>query len=89
MPEKCPACGSCGMPLERPEDFALGDTTQPYCRSCTDAKGRLLPYEKVLELNAHYYVQSQGVTPDAAVRMARALLADMPAWKGQTQERRG
>ena len=51
MAEKCPACGSCGMPMEKPEDFALGDTTRPYCRYCTDSRGELLPYEKVLETN--------------------------------------
>ena len=43
MAEKCPACGSCGMPMEQPETFALGDVTRPYCRHCTDARGELLP----------------------------------------------
>ena len=62
MAEKCPACGSCGMPMEKPEDFALGDVTRPYCRYCTDARGELLPFEKVLETNARFYVESQGVT---------------------------
>ncbi len=28
MADKCPSCGSCGMPLEKPEDFALGDVTR-------------------------------------------------------------
>src|SRR6266481_5417094 len=37
MAEKCISCGSCGMPMEKPEDFALGDVTQPYCAWCTDA----------------------------------------------------
>ena len=81
MAEKCPACGSCGMPMEKPEDHALGDVTREYCRYCTDARGELLPYEQVLETNARYYVESQGVTPAAANAMARAMLADMPAWR--------
>jgi hypothetical protein len=81
--DKCPSCGSCGMPLEKPEDFALGDVTRAYCRYCTDARGELLPYEQVLETNARYYVQSQGITSDAATRLAQALLADMPAWRGR------
>ena len=55
MPEKCISCGSCGMPMEKPEDFALGDVTQPYCAWCTDARGKLLPYEQVLETNARIY----------------------------------
>ncbi len=83
MAEKCPACGSCGMPMEKPEDFALGDVTRPYCRYCTDAHGELLPYEQVLETNAGFYVDSQGVTRAAAIEMARAMLADQPAWRGR------
>jgi len=79
--EKCPACGSCGFPMETLEDHALGDTSRPYCRYCTDARGELLPYEKVLETNASYYEESQGVKPDVAMRLAQAMLADMPAWR--------
>ena len=81
MAEKCISCGSCGMPMEKPEDFALGDVTQPYCSYCTDARGKLLPYEQVLETNAQSYEATQGVTPEAAKRLAQALLADMPAWR--------
>ena len=76
MAEKCISCGSCGMPMEKPEDFALGDVTQPYCSYCTDARGKLLPYE-----------QSQGVTAEAAKRLAQALLADMPAWRDRESGR--
>jgi Putative zinc ribbon domain len=81
MADKCPACGSCGMPMEKPEDFALGDPTSEYCSSCTDRQGKLLSYEQVLEMNARYYITSQGITPEAARHMAQALLADMPAWR--------
>src|SRR5260370_16878305 len=79
MAEKCISCGSCGMPMEKPEDFALGDVTQPYCSYCTDARGKLLPYEQVLETNARIYEQSQGVTPEAAKHFAQPLPADIPA----------
>ena len=82
--EKCMACGSCGMPLERPEDHALGDASIALCRWCTDERGRLLPYEQVLDLNAGHFVKSQGVTPEAAKRMAAAMMSDMPAWKGRS-----
>lgn len=83
MADKCPACGSCGMPMEKPEDFALGNPASVYCRYCTDERGALLPYEQVLALNAKMYVESQGIAPDAARRLAEAMLADMPAWKGR------
>ena len=88
MAEKCISCGSCGMPMEKPEDFALGDVTQAYCSYCTDARGKLLPYEQVLDINARIYEQSQGVTSEAAKRLAQALLADMPAWRDRESGRR-
>ena len=30
MAEKCPACGSCGMPMEKPEDFALAEHVEGF-----------------------------------------------------------
>ena len=63
MPEKCISCGSCGMPMEKPEDFALGDVTQPYCSYCTDARGKLLPYEQVLDSNARILRSSPSSSP--------------------------
>ncbi len=81
MKEKCKSCGSCGMPLEKPEDHALSDINQEYCRYCTDKSGKLLSFDKILKMNADYYVESQGVTPDAAIKMATDLLRSQPAWK--------
>jgi hypothetical protein len=75
------------MPLEKPEDFALGDPKSLYCSSCTDSRGKLLPYEEVLAMNARYYVESQGITPEAANRMAQALLQSMPAWQERQSQR--
>jgi Putative zinc ribbon domain len=83
MATKCVSCGSCGFPMENPEDFALGDPSLAHCRYCTDALGALLPYETVLATNARYYVNSQGVSPEAARGMAAALLASMPAWRSR------
>jgi hypothetical protein len=64
------------------EDYALRDVTRSYRRYCIDARGELVPYEQVLA-NARFCVESQGVTATAATAMARALPADMPAWRGR------
>jgi len=81
MTDKCASCHSCGFPMEKDDDFALGDRSQPYCCFCVDSHGALLPYETVLDANAKHYVQSQGVSAGAARSMAAALLATMPAWR--------
>lgn len=81
MNEKCKACGSCGVPLEKAEDYALGDPSQEYCCYCTDEKGGLLPYSEILEMNTKYYIESQGITEQAAQTMAANFLKSQPAWK--------
>lgn len=81
MNTKCKSCGSCGMPMEKTEDFALGDTNHTYCRYCTDPAGKLLPYDDILAMNAKYYVESQGITAAAANTMAAEMLKSQPAWK--------
>ena len=77
----CRSCGSCGFPMRDPDDFAGGRLDATYCSTCGNDAGQLRPYEDVLRANADYYVRQQGVHPDAAREMARALLASMPAWK--------
>jgi hypothetical protein len=69
------------MPLEKDEDFALGDVASPYCLYCTDKSGKLLPYETILKNNADYLKESQGLTDNAALNMAKSMLNEQPAWK--------
>lgn len=81
MNQKCKSCSSCGMPMENAEEFALGNTASEFCKYCTDKLGQLLPYEKILNSNAAYYKESQGLTEQAAMKMAQDLLKSQPAWK--------
>ncbi len=81
MTEKCKNCGSCGMPLESAEDFAPGNTAGDLCRYCTDTAGKLLPFDKILDMNVKYYMESQGITEAAASTMALEFLKTLPAWK--------
>jgi len=81
MITKCKSCGSCGMPMEKTEDFALSDSSSLYCRYCTDKAGKLLAYDEILQANASYYRESQGMTDQAALKMATDHLKSQPAWK--------
>lgn len=49
MSEKCPSCGSCGMPMEKPEQFGANDTSNAYCVHCTNDKGELFDYDTILK----------------------------------------
>ena len=81
MSNKCPSCASCGMPMEKPEDFALSNISSIYCKYCTDSSGQLLPFEEILKMNADSFQESQGLTEMAAIKMATDLLKSQPAWK--------
>ncbi len=81
MNNKCKSCSSCGMPLENQEDFSLGNVHSDYCKYCTNENGQLLPFEQILLANANYFKESQGLTEQAANKMAHDLLKSQPAWK--------
>jgi uncharacterized glyoxalase superfamily protein PhnB len=74
-PIKMSSCQSCGMPLT---DAQPG---QMYCGYCTDEKGKLRPYEQVLEgTTSGYFMQMQKMPRKDAEKAAREHLAKMPAW---------
>lgn len=81
MEKTCPSCYSCGMPLEKASDHALGDINHQFCVHCTDEHGQLKPYEEILNGMANYLVHSQGVAMTAAKEIAKDVLAKQPAWR--------
>lgn len=81
MKPKCESCNSCGMAMEKTDDYALGDSSAVYCRYCTDKAGRLLPFEDILKANAGYLKESQGISEQASLKLATDLLRGQPAWK--------
>lgn len=80
MSSKCKSCASCGMPLEQKEHCYNGDLNSDYCAYCVDKAGKLLPFEDVLKGTASYFKESQGVTEENSIKMARELLIKQPAW---------
>lgn len=83
---RCKSCSSCGFPMEKPEDFAMSNVISLYCSHCTNEQGELLPYETILQANVRYYMDSQGIAEQAALAMAKNLLATMPAWKNRESQ---
>jgi uncharacterized glyoxalase superfamily protein PhnB len=75
-PIKMDSCQSCGMPLR---DATPGVTM--YCQYCTDEKGKLRPYEQILEgTTTGYFMAMQKMARPAAEKAAKEHLAKMPAW---------
>ena len=79
-------CIACGMPMSRPEDFAMGDVTRDYCVHCARPDGTMQSYSEKLESLTHFIVQTQGLQEKAARLGAKAMMERLPAWRGRRSE---
>ena len=78
-------CQSCGMPMRNQQDFGGGKLDSDYCVHCTDAEGKLKPYEVVLENMKNFALRSMGVSEAEALKMAEEGMAKQPAWQNLNQ----
>ena len=76
-------CIACGMPMTKPEDFALGDESRDYCRYCARPNGSMQSYDEKLDSMTQFIVRTQGLDEAAAHGVAERSLAKLPAWSGR------
>lgn len=76
-------CIACGMPMTKPEDFALGDPSKDYCVHCARPDGTMQSYEEKTASMAAFIVRTQGFDEAAALRAAKETMARLPAWRGR------
>jgi hypothetical protein len=76
-------CIACGMPMETPSDYAMGDETKDYCKYCCRPDGSMQSYEEKLEGTIEFLVKTQGIDKAAAKTNAKLILAKLPAWNKQ------
>lgn len=78
--EKCVACG---MPMEKPEDHALGDVTKNYCRHCVKENGEMQSFEEKRANLIDFVTRTQGLDHKAAVGVVETMMKELPAWRDQ------
>ena len=74
-------CIACGMPMEKPADFAMGDQTKDYCVYCARPDGSMQSYEEKLTGMTGFIVKTQGLDQQAARSAAKSRMANLSAWK--------
>ncbi|TEB11225.1 hypothetical protein Pmgp_01760 [Pelotomaculum propionicicum] len=74
-------CIACGMPMENPADFAMGDPDKDFCVHCARQDGTMQSYEEKLDSLANFIVRTQGLDKQAARDAAKGMMAQLPAWK--------
>ncbi len=73
-------CIACGMPMTKPEEFAMADPTKDYCIYCARPDGSMQSYEEKLDSMTEFVVKTQGLDPAAARSAAEEMMAKLPAW---------
>lgn len=76
-------CIACGMPMGKPEEFAMGDTLKDYCVYCARPDGSMQSYEEKLDSMSRFITKTQGFDEGTAKQTARELMARLPAWQGR------
>lgn len=76
-------CIACGMPMNKKEDYAMGDENKDYCIYCMKPDGSMQSYEEKLESTAVFIVKTQGIDKEAARLSAKDIMSKLPAWKNR------
>jgi hypothetical protein len=74
-------CIACGMPMEKPSDYAMGDEKKDYCVHCCRPDGMMQSYEEKREGLTNFIIKTQGFDQRAAEQMAVAMMRKLPAWQ--------
>lgn len=74
-------CIACGMPMNEPSEFAMGDTAKNYCVHCARPDGTMQSYDEKLESLTAFIVRTQGLDRQAAEAAARNMMSRLPAWQ--------
>ena len=75
------ACISCGMPMESPDDFAMGDESRDYCQYCCRPDGSLQSYDEKFQSFVGFVMKIEGVDESTAEKKVREIMSELPAWK--------
>jgi hypothetical protein len=71
------------MPMDEPDDFALGDTSAGWCRHCCHDDGTLQSYEECLARMTAFVVRTEGLGEGEAQVRAAMAMSKLPAWQGR------
>lgn len=74
-------CISCGMPMSKKEDFAMGDESKDYCKYCAREDGSMQSYDEKLKSTTDFIIRTQGFDEKAALKIAKETMAKLPAWR--------
>ena len=74
-------CICCGMPMNKKNDFAMGDESKDYCVYCAKEDGSMNSFDEAVEGMAEYMSESEKIDKNFARKKVLEYMKSMPAWK--------
>ena len=73
-------CESCGMPMQRKEDFGGGDMENKCCSHCCTPDGKLKGREEIKEGWIGYVMNTENISREEAEKKVDEQMAKTPVW---------
>jgi hypothetical protein len=74
-------CSTCGMPLEKKEDFAGGDENAEFCLYCVNADGSVKSCAEIFEGGVQFFLGAIGGERAFAEKIVRKNMNQLPYWE--------
>ena len=74
-------CICCGMPMNKKNDFAMGDESKDQCVYCAKEDGSMKSFDEAVEGMAEYMSESEKIDKNFARKKVLEYMKSMPAWK--------
>lgn len=74
-------CICCGMPMNKKNDFAMGDESKDYCVYCAKEDGSMKSFDEAVDGMAEYMSESEKIDKNFARKKVLEYMKSMPAWK--------
>lgn len=74
-------CICCGMPMNKKNDFAMGDESKDYCVYCAKEDGSMKSFDEAVEGMAEYMSESEKIDKNFARKKVLEYMKSIPAWK--------
>jgi len=69
------------MPMNKKNDFAMGDESKDYCVYCAKEDGSMKSFDEAVEGMAEYMSESEKIDKNFARKKVLEYMKSMPAWK--------
>lgn len=76
-------CESCGMPMNKKEDFAGSDENSEFCLYCVGEDGNVKSCEEIFEGGVQFFMGAIGADRKLAEKVTRKNMKQQSYWQGK------